>query len=442
MTRRMDRLLACCSLVTALGVSGSAFAVASATKQDQTRATNGHEAKECAFPSVVVVKSIPTGSSTEYLCSGTLIHPQVVLYAGHCGVASTVIFGEHWQGLELKSFSKTMPHPAGNTGFAPPNTSMDWAFAVLEEPITGTPVIPVAAGAELDTLIQEDAPILHVGYSANNAKAPTKIVDHHLKWAKNRIARLKDATIATGAGSGGVTACPGDSGGPMLAKTKEGGWRVVGISSSKTGACGASMTSNAYARVRPELLAWVEKESGIDINPCFDPAGTPTPSLACDKFMAYAGDPSAPQGTWDEAACKAAKVLPAKAATGISDSGEHEDASPKEISTNEASSKEGSAYDASDEDPESQNVNALLSVSVGPKRPKNSEEEPSNGSSEPTSTPEGDLGCCARGERFPAEQAGAMACRAHQSSPVGLYLSFAILCGLTFGRQKKCALHL
>lgn len=440
MLRRIEHLLGCCLLVLLVGTPSAALAVASSQTPGQTRVTGGQEAKECAFPSVVVVKSIPTGSSEEFLCSGTLIHPQVVLYAGHCGVASTVIFGEHWQSLKLKTFQKAMPHPEGNTGFGTPNTPKDWAFAVLEEPIEGTPIIPVAAGAELGALIRQNATIFHAGYSANNAKAPTKIVDHHLKWAQNQIAGLSAGSISTGAGSGGVTACPGDSGGPMLAKTKKGGWRVVGISSSKTGGCGASMTSNAYARVRPEMLAWVEKESGIDINPCFDTSGNATPSRACDKFMAYTGDPNSPVGTWDEGACKAAKTVSAKEATGIPDSGEPDpdeespdEESPKEESPKEESPSEGTPVEPSDEPSEASEQDTPDQEPSSSQTPK---QDPSDQA--PNDAPEeGKAKESESGAASEPEEIEQMACRAHRSSPVGIYLSFALLCGLTLRRRTR-----
>lgn len=444
MVGHFERLLSCCLLVTGLGLPSRALAVSSAQTIGETRVTGGQEAKECAFPGVVVVKSIPTGSSEEFLCSGTLIHPQVVLYAGHCGVASTVIFGERWQALKLKSFRQALPHPAGNTGFGTPNTPMDWAFAVLEEPIEGTPVIPVAAGAELGALLKQNAPIFHAGYSANNAKAPTKIVDHHLKWAKNQIAGLAKGSISTGAGEGGITACPGDSGGPMLAKTKQGGWRVVGISSSKTGGCGASMTSNAYARVRPEMLAWIEQESGIDIHPCFDPSGAVTPGHACDTFMAYNGDPSAPVGTWDEDACAQAKVTPAKDATGIPDSGEPSpdeaspeepspsQESPKEESPSQESPKEGSPSEGpSDESASGEDTPDSETPKEAPESGNASKQK--SGTSQPEASLEPGASPESSSEQ---EELTAMACRAHHSSPMGLYLSFAALCGFTLRRRK------
>lgn len=317
-----------------------------------TQVTGGQEGGECAWPGVVVVKSIPTGSTQEFLCSGTLIHPQVVLYAGHCGVASTVIFGEKWQALKLKSFKKAAPHPMGNTGFGTPNTPMDWAYAVLEKPLKGTPIIPIAAGPELAELIKDGGSIVHAGYSANNAKAPTKIVDHHLKWADNRIHSLSAGAINTSSGNGNVTTCPGDSGGPLLAKTAKGGWRVIGISSSKTGGCGAAMTANAFSRVRAEMVAWIEKESGIDVTPCFDESGKATPSWQCDAFMAYAGDPRSPQGKWEEGACKDAKVVPAKEAAGIPDSGESKPKDPEGEEPKDEDPKDEDPKDPDDKDSE------------------------------------------------------------------------------------------
>lgn len=65
---------------------------------------------------------------------------------------------------------------------------------------------------------------------------------------------------------------------------------------------------NRFSQIREPMIDWIETQSGIDITPCFDKQGQPNPSEACDAFMAYAGDPSAPKGTQAKACEEAPKV--------------------------------------------------------------------------------------------------------------------------------------
>lgn len=320
------------------------------SQEPELRVTGGQEAKECGIPGVLSIETMANGMTSPSLCTATLIHPKVILYAGHCGTIHSMTPGERWQQEKMSkdAFAMSKPHPAGNTGAGSPNSAMDWAVAVLKEPLEGVPVIPIAYGCELEMLIGQGKAVTFAGYADNAVgKQSDKIKDYYLKWANTQIGSLTDTTIKTSAGSKKVTACRGDSGGPMLARTKDGSWRTIGIASSlgpsASTACGTAQGFNTYSRVRKELVEWIETETKIDVTPCFDLDGKPTPSVACDKFMAFADDPASPSAKWDNH-CADAKQRPQKDACGIEDSGEKE----PEPETTEGSESTESAGESGD----------------------------------------------------------------------------------------------
>lgn len=325
------------SLVVASSLS--ALVPSSESLSPESRVTGGQEAKECGIPGVLSIETIPNGVASASLCTATLIHPRVILYAGHCGTINTMTPGERWQQEKLtkEAFEMSKPHPAGNTGAGSPNSAMDWAVAVLKEPLKGVPVIPIAYGCELDMLIAQGKPVTLAGYADNAVgKQSDKIKDYYLKWANTIIGGVTGTTLKTTAGTNKVTACRGDSGGPMLARVKDGSWRTIGIASSlgptSSSGCGSAQGFNTYSKVRKELIEWIEAETKIDVTPCFDLDGKPTPSLACDRFMAFAEDPASPSAKWDNN-CADAKQLPQKDACGIEDSGEKEPEPEPETTT-------------------------------------------------------------------------------------------------------------
>ena len=76
-------------------------------------------------------------------CTGTLIHPRVVVTADHCGPARTVEFGERFgRGTTRSVRCSSVP------GFG---TGADVQFCVLDSPVD-LPVTPVLYGCEVDQL--------------------------------------------------------------------------------------------------------------------------------------------------------------------------------------------------------------------------------------------------------------------------------------------------
>lgn len=235
----------------------------------------GQEVNTCGWPTAVAV----TGGGS--LCTGTLIDPQLVVYAAHCGGSGKKIkFGET-SAVAAKTitpeFCMTFP------GYS--SQRNDWAFCKLYEPID-LPVTPAVFGCE-NSVLQANAEIAIVGFGANTGQggAGTK------RWSLTRIngVNIQQNIVSLGGGAN-ASVCPGDSGGPALIQYPDGSWHAFGIASTVTGGCGGSGTHSLISGAIP----WIETESGMDVTPCHDQDGTWNPTPECQGF--YAGEAS-PNGT-------------------------------------------------------------------------------------------------------------------------------------------------
>jgi hypothetical protein len=238
------------------------------TAQPSPQSVAGGEAVvECGWPDTVAV----TGGGG--ICTGTLVHPRVVVYAAHCGGGSKQIrFGESSTTSAYTRHPErciTYPDYIGTT-----DQAHDWAFCVLDEPITEIPVTPPMFGCELDVL-EAGLSVVIVGFgnSSEAGGSGTK------RWAQTQVVSTFGNTINIG--GDGVSTCQGDSGGSAFVQLDDGSWRAISIVSTGVG-CGLTGVHSLMKGAIP----WIEEEAQIDITPCHDLDGTWNPTPMCDDFFA------------------------------------------------------------------------------------------------------------------------------------------------------------
>ena len=226
--------------------------------------TGGSVARTCQFPTTVQLSG----------CTGTLIHPQIVVTAGHCGIDHRVaIFGE-LVNTPVSRVAIEYCRAYKRTGSE--TTLTDWAFCKLANAITAVPPTPPLMGCETE-YIRIGQKVVIAGYGRTEADEGGLGVK---RWVETTINRL-DSGRGLQIGGNGKAPCYGDSGGPAYVKLADGSWRTLAIDSAGLGlSCMAGDLMSPMHRAVP----WIERESGIDVSPCHDSNGNWNPSPSCRGF--------------------------------------------------------------------------------------------------------------------------------------------------------------
>lgn len=235
----------------------------------------GDYVETCGWPSVVYL------SGSGGACTGTLIHPRIVLTAAHCVVQdtpSTVRFGETAASAQQLTDTITCRQGPGWNGATA--QGQDYGYCLLDAAVTSVPIVPVVSGCEASA-IYPGARIMHVGFGREEDGSS----------GRKKMLELNINTI-TGSGeliSGTPTEviCNGDSGGPTFvyldpAQGGDGSWRVAAIHSWAQGAdpVDPNCQNQAGSVLVTNAINWIEQDSGIDITPCAN-GNTWSPTSLC-----------------------------------------------------------------------------------------------------------------------------------------------------------------
>jgi hypothetical protein len=309
--------------VLAAFVFGAASCGALEPEQDVSKTSSpiigGKATAVCEWPTTVLV-----GGG----CSGTLVHPRVVMTAKHClgRTPASISFGEA-RGQIAKTVKVTTCYK---------NPQSDFGFCTLAEDVTGIPIIPVMAPCEMSEM-KMGAPIVEAGFGDQTG---AKTGFGTKKWIAGTVSRASPTRttvdVTTGTQDGEYF---GDSGGPVFIKMPDSTWRLIGNdwTSPDWNSSGRPRIST-YTSV-PFHVAWAEQQAGIDLTPCHDAQGW-NPGPDCKGVPTNPGEGV---GTWENS-CAGQTLLLASTCTGA-DGGTVIDASPPPTDSKPAATDTASPTD-------------------------------------------------------------------------------------------------
>ena len=216
-----------------------------------------------------------------YGCGGTLIAPDVVLVAAHCGDWSErqVIVGAYrlnrvTQGAKLRICTKWIPDPL--CSFTNDGAVHDFALCKLNEPVDiDNSTIRLEINAESSVPSDDDA-LYTMGFGTTSKDGPVLhnlldvkvlfVTNEKCNAASSYDGRIKDVMLC--AGESGMDSCQGDLGGPLVKRTisNDGNTIVdtlVGVVSWGYG-CGDPNFPGVYSRVS-EGFDWIKDTTCTDL---------------------------------------------------------------------------------------------------------------------------------------------------------------------------------
>jgi len=241
------------------------------------RVIGGSSAVQGQWGFMVFVLHLDRAGNWDFLCSGTLVSPNVVLTAGHCavdditgatldpggfGVVTGAVDWTDATDRHISTISQVLVYPS----FDPSGPSHDAALLVLSSPVSG-PTIPLwgtgslAAGTPAwiagwgNTYAGQSDPQTVVQWAPTTVQSTTFCGRPYLAGypydASSDLCALNPPSYSTGT-------CDGDSGGPLLAKDASGNLLEIGLTSVGPAGCD-TQTPDYYTAIKP-IASWVQTE--------------------------------------------------------------------------------------------------------------------------------------------------------------------------------------
>jgi V8-like Glu-specific endopeptidase len=199
--------------------------------------------------------AILRGNST--FCTGTVVHPRLVITAAHCvtnsqsdlGSSIRIGVGKHERTVKTYAVDRVKFYP----GYID-NAVTDIAYLRLAQPVANVEIIPpLTDKSEIESLLATGAKSVLVGFGQTNTGLIG--IKHQVDTF---VGRPQEGALFIG--GNGKDTCQGDSGGPAYGRLPNGEWRVYGITSRGNGCS----SGGQYARMHDQIC-WIQKDSGITI---------------------------------------------------------------------------------------------------------------------------------------------------------------------------------
>ena len=249
--------------------SVAATAALALTASPSMAIVGGHDAAPGAYPSIVEVH---LGKS--FLCTGTLIAPDWILTAGHCGsitgsaVATPVAFPgpliDVYIGSNLAGQGESVPV---SEAIVSPDYLLTQGYDVtllhLASDSTKAPTKIAGAGETAAWAAGTSETIAGWGATSEGGDTPDVLQEAQVPvttdaYCAGAYSEFDAKTmLCAGFPQGGVDTCQGDSGGPLFGTAPSGERRVVGATSFGEG-CARAGKPGVYARVGDQALReWI-----------------------------------------------------------------------------------------------------------------------------------------------------------------------------------------
>ena len=270
-----------------LAVSVAAAALACASAAPSAAVVGGGPASPGEYPAVAEITFGP------FLCTGTLVTPNWVLSAGHCGsvTGAAVATPASWPpqlinvrigGVtqtdgEKRTVSRVVLHPNYllTSGYDISMLQLSQSSTMAPTQVAGAGERGIWSAGTLETIVGWGATEEGGGTPDNLQEAQVPITtDAYCAGAYSDFD--PQTMVCAGFPQGGVDTCQGDSGGPMFGRTSTGVLRVVGTTSFGEG-CARAGKPGVYARVADETLRpWIAQNTGSGVSTASSTSGAAT----------------------------------------------------------------------------------------------------------------------------------------------------------------------
>lgn len=203
-------------------------------------------------------------------CGATLIHDDILLTAAHCNPVETnqVVVGAYAKDTpmynsEIRNIERRIIHPDYNVE----SWNFDVMLLKIDRPVTNIPKIALNRDTRTPSVASTVTPLGLGRLNEIDGDFPTVLQEVNVRVIDSQVCNrspmyqgwIQESMVCAGHNGGGLDACYGDSGGPLLQKDSQTGDLLqVGVVSFGTG-CARSDKPGVYHRVSSSY-DWIQEQ--------------------------------------------------------------------------------------------------------------------------------------------------------------------------------------